>query len=250
MSRIANIVRVFLQKAADTLFSCRCLKCQAIFQRKGASEVHFLCPACWGSIRPMEGASCPICAAPFASIMATVESPHHICGTCREHRPAFSCAITPFAYQDPLAHVIQVFKYQKKNVLAIPLAQLLQEHLTLTEIDCVVAIPLHPKRLRAREFNQSLLLAREIAHYKDRPLMIDALQKEKDTTSQVGLSRKERQGNIKGAFKVVDVDLIRDLRVLLVDDVYTTGATLREGADILMRAGAREVVVCALARML
>ncbi|MDC4227357.1 MAG: phosphoribosyltransferase family protein [Candidatus Manganitrophus sp.] len=101
-------------------------------------------------------------------------------------------------------------------------------------------IPLHPTRLRTREFNQSLLLAQRIARFTQVPLLIDALNRSRDTLPQVGLSRKERAQNVRRAFHLSDPTPIKGKRILLVDDVYTTGATLREGSKILLKGGARE----------
>ncbi len=112
-----------------------------------------------------------------------------------------------------------------------------------------MAIPLHPARLRSREFNQSLLLARQIGMSLSLPYFIDAMIRTRKTPPQVGLSRKERDENIKGAFEVTQPNKIKEQRILLVDDVYTTGATLKEGAKTLMHAGAKEVFVATIARM-
>ncbi len=116
-------------------------------------------------------------------------------------------------------------------------------------VDRVVPIPLHPARLRLREFNQSLLLARAIAKRLGLPYSIDAMARIRETPPQVGLSRKERAANMKGVFAVTRINEIAGARILLVDDVYTTGATLREGAKALMATGAKAVTVVAVARM-
>jgi competence protein ComFC len=93
-------------------------------------------------------------------------------------------------------------------------------------------------------------LANQISRFLSLPLLIDAMSRVRETSPQVGLSRKERRENIRRAFSVTRPGSIEDQRILLIDDVYTTGATLREGAKTLMRAGAKEVVVAAVARML
>jgi ComF family protein len=133
--------------------------------------------------------------------------------------------------------------------LAIPLARLLLGDLERLQVDRVLAIPLHPKRLRSREFNQSLLLAEQLSRLLSLPLLIDVMRRDRETPPQVGLSKRERKKNIRRAFSVTAPRLIQNQRVLLIDDVYTTGATLREGAKSLISAGAKEVVVAAVARM-
>ncbi len=126
---------------------------------------------------------------------------------------------------------------------------LLVDELRPIGFDRVIAIPLHVRRLRSREFNQSLLLAKGIARYFNRPLLIDTLLRTKETLPQVGLTRKDRKKNVHHAFHVVKPDTVGGQRLLLIDDVYTTGATLREGAIALIKSGAKEVVVTTLCRM-
>ncbi len=127
---------------------------------------------------------------------------------------------------------------------------MLNEHLPQLDVDVVTAVPLHPNRLRTREFNQSLLLAQEISRLRKIPLSIDAMVRIRETTPQVGLHKKEREENLAGAFQVIRESEVRDRRILLIDDVYTTGATLKEAAKMLMRSGAKEVIVVTLARMM
>ncbi len=197
----------------------------------------------------LAGPACFVCGIPFVSDAATSHSPEHRCGECRENPPPFSKAVTPFLYQGALATAICQFKYQKKPHLAKPLVRLILGDLARLSIDCVMAIPLHPSRLRSREFNQSLLLARQIGIARSLPYLIEALIRTRETPPQVGLSRQERDENIKGAFQVTQQNEIKDRRILLIDDVYTTGATLKEGAKTLMQSGAKEVIVSAVARM-
>ena len=207
------------------------------------------CTTCSTQIIHLSGAICFVCGGPFVSDAATSHSPEHRCGECRENPPPYSKAITPLLYDGPLASAICQFKYQKKPHLARPLARLIIQDIDKTTVDCVMAIPLHPARLRSREFNQSLLLARQIGMSLSLPYFIDAMIRTRKTPPQVGLSRKERDENIKGAFEVTQPNKIKEQRILLVDDVYTTGATLKEGAKTLMHAGAKEVFVATIARM-
>ena len=248
----------FFQNLLDLLYPRSCLQCNASIENERSEDpeavpaqaIENFCASCWSGIRRLEGPRCPVCAVPFPSAAALLHSPDHHCGECREDPPDFSRAITPFAYEGALAKAIQAFKYDKQNRLAAPLARLLQSDLKAQEIDQVTAIPLHPRRLRSREFNQSLLLAKQLSRFLSLPLLIDAMSRVRETPPQVGLSKKERKRNIHQAFTVNDPALIQGRRILLIDDVYTTGATLREGAKTLIRAGAKEVVVAALARML
>ena len=213
----------------------------------GAEDV--FCGHCATAVVRLSGPVCFVCSVPFASDAATSHSPSHRCGECCENPPPFSKTITPFLYEGPLATAICQFKYQKKPHLAAPLAMLIMNDLARISVDYIMAIPLSPSRLRSREFNQSLLLAQHIGNTLSLPYFIDAMIRVRETPPQVGLSRKERDENIKGAFQVTQPDEIKNRRILLVDDVYTTGATLKEGAKVLMRAGAKEVIVATVARM-
>lgn len=119
-------------------------------------------------------------------------------------------------------------------------------NLEMPECDGIIPVPLSKSALRERGFNQSLLMARVISKKLKTPLYMDMLLKRKDTLPQVGLSAKERMKNLKGAFKTSGK--INNLRLFLLDDVMTTGATARECSKTLMSAGAKEVIVITLAR--
>jgi len=118
----------------------------------------------------------------------------------------------------------------------------------IRDYSLIIPVPLHPIRLRKRGFNQSVILARHIAHRFSLPLDFSALRRRVDTVPQVNLGKTERGKNIKGAFEVVCSEKIRDQKVLLVDDVYTTGSTVRECTRTLLRGRAKEVAVLTLAR--
>lgn len=248
MSGIADRWPRSLKRLLDSIYPRACAHCDVPLSDE-RSDLPY-CSGCWGTIRPLTGPHCPVCATPFSSPSALSHSPEHHCAECREDLPAFSLAFTPYAYEGILADAIQRFKYQRQTSLAAPLAGLIMERLTIVQFDRVTAIPLHPTRLRMREFNQSLLLAQRIARLIQVPLLIDALNRSRDTLPQVGLSRKERERNVRRAFHLSDPTPIKGRRILLIDDVYTTGATLREGAEILLKGGAKEVIVAAVARML
>jgi len=116
------------------------------------------------------------------------------------------------------------------------------------EVDLILPVPLHPSRLRAREFNQSLLLADRLGKYLMRPISTTALVRTVVTEPQTSLTRQERLRNLRRAFKVRDAEPFDGRRVLLIDDVFTTGTTLNECAKILRSAGAASVSALTLAR--
>ena len=119
---------------------------------------------------------------------------------------------------------------------------------TIADYSLIVPVPLHPKRLRERGFNQALILAREVSKRFSLPLEFLALERHKFTEPQVHLSKEQRLENVRGAFAVRKNKRIEGQRVILVDDVYTTGSTIKECAGTLMRSGAADVAVLTLAR--
>ncbi len=170
-------------------------------------------------------------------------------------------ARAPGVYCDTLMETIHVFKYKKKVELAQPLGTFLFLFYLHTwkkdKADIVVPVPLHWPRMRKRGFNQAYLLIRHWPKLLEKSgiegycfrLGRNVLVRTRKTISQVGLGRKERQKNIRNAFKVSDRSQIEGKQVLLVDDVYTTGSTIKECAKILLRTGAKRVDAITLARV-
>jgi ComF family protein len=198
-----------------------------------------ICSSCWSKINRFTGPSCALCALPFTSEYAAV------CGQCMKKRPPFSKVIFYGIYEGVLAEAINQLKFHDLRRLSKPMGTLLVD-LELPVIDGILPVPLSIKGLRERGFNQSLLMARVLSKSSQVPLFMDILWKKKETLPQIGLSRKERSTNLKKAFAVKGD--IRGLRLLLIDDVMTTGATVTECSNVLMKAGAQEVTVLTLAR--
>jgi competence protein ComFC len=123
-----------------------------------------------------------------------------------------------------------------------------EEFLARCDADTIVPVPLHPKRLRWRGFNQSVLLARQIGRIYSIPLDCFTLYRSKDTPPQTQLPEEDRRKNMRGAFALTPKASLEDKCFLLVDDVYTSGATVNECSRVLKRGGAREVFVLTLAR--
>jgi ComF family protein len=154
-----------------------------------------------------------------------------------------------YQYGGPAADAVMRLKYGQKPHIASHLSGVLVSLLDgVGEIDLVVPVPLHVRRLRRRGFNQSALLAAPVAASLGLPLETRAVLRVRDTDAQAGQSRAARCENIKGAFSVVRPSRLAGNRVLLVDDVVTTGTTAREIASVMLRAGAESIVVLAFAR--
>jgi ComF family protein len=213
------------------------------------------CPPCHARIARPQPPLCTICGAPFR----TRGGADHPCGRCLTRPPHFgrarACAIydardtvNASAGGDPLKSVLQRYKYNRDIGLAPLLGALLAQRAPLlaAEYDVIIPVPLHVSRLRWRGFNQAQLLAHPFAATG----AIDpySLARVRPTRPQVDLHESERRHNVAGAFRVVRPERIDGQRILLVDDVYTTGATVDECSHALRRAGADSVDVLVLAR--
>src|SRR6266496_4020378 len=158
----------------------------------------FFCRSCWASIRPIEDPLCPRCGRPFDSPLALAYSPGHLCGPCREKPPRFDRALSPYRYEGVLEQALRLFKYRRRDALATPLADLILVWANrLPPVDLVVPVPLHPRKLRGREFNQSLLLADRIARRLSLPLSFEHLVRTRDTQPQTELDRRDRTRNVR-----------------------------------------------------
>jgi ComF family protein len=211
--------------------------------------VLFFCRTCWSTVRPIAGPACPHCGLPFASDVTLTHSPDHLCQPCRERPPAFTRAWAGYFYEPPLQDAIHLFKYRGKVALAGTLGALFRESWKdRPEADLLMPVPLHPSRLRSREYNQALLLADELNRALRLPLSYDNLVRVRATPPQTELTRTERLTNLRRCFAVQRPDAVAGKRILLIDDVMTTGATVSECAKVLRKAGAAEVYIGVLAR--
>jgi len=161
--------------------------------------------------------------------------------------PPFRYARSYGIYEGGLEEAIKQLKYHGIKRLASPLSELLLKT-SLPDVDAIIPVPLHGKRLRERGFNQSALIAKGISKRLHRPLLINTLIRTRYTTPQVNLTAREREKNIKGAFSVIDGEDIQGKDIMLIDDVFTTGATVRECSKVLRKAGAGNIYVITLAR--
>ncbi|HZP82613.1 MAG TPA: ComF family protein [Chthonomonadaceae bacterium] len=211
-----------------------------------------LCLACQREIAPISPPFCDRCGVPVAA-------EESVCRLCAEGpEPPFAWSQTLGAYQGTLRRAIHRLKYDGKAALAEPLGRLLAESLDKTPtplltaahpaFDVVVPVPLHPARLRQRGFNQAERIGRVLARERGWRLDADGLRRTRYTRSQTNLSPTERAANVKGAFVAREPHRFAGQSVLLVDDVLTTTATMRECAHISREAGASRICLVALAQ--
>lgn len=222
-------------KIARLLPAQPCVLCGA------ESHAGLCCAACSADLPRLAAQHCPVCALP---------SPDGgVCGECLQQQPPFEHTVAAFTYSFPLDKLIQALKFREHLILVDFFADALAQLVTI-RADCIVALPLHPDRLRERGFNQSLLLARRIARQLDIPLLANACTRVRNTPPQSSLPWKERDKNMRQAFNCAADAGVNGKHVAIVDDVMTTGASTGELARALKQAGASEVSVWVVARTL
>ena len=230
---------------ADVIFPPRCITCGLILEEHGPLP---FCPQCTAGIRFIRSPLCIRCGIPFPPI----EGEDHLCGECLVTQRPFAVARAVGLYEDTLLTAIHLFKYRRRigigKVLGSIMADFAGGIWDMRVFSVIMPVPLHRKRLRERGFNQAVILARKIAKRFALPLDFLTLRREVFTESQVGLGREERSVNVRGAFTVRKPERTAGKRILLVDDVYTTGSTLAECARTLLNAEADSVAILTLAR--
>jgi ComF family protein len=227
--------RARLAALVETLYPVTCLRCGTPV----TGHIR-LCDACWPELPWLGSDRCPRCG------RAGVD-PAVPCGRCQQRPPAFSAVHAPLAYAEPVPDWVQGLKYHQRLGLAPTLAALAGAGLAAEGFDLLVPVPLHRTRLARRGFNQAQLLCRELGKRHGLPVRPTALRRERDTRPQVGLADRRRGANVRGAFSARP-ERVRGQRILLIDDVVTTGATADAAAEALRAAGASRVVVVAVAR--
>ncbi len=259
-----RIIKIFL----GAVFPSKCLVCGCFFHREETRGCRvpdcsfsdlmcdFMCTVCRADISLVRSPKCPICGFPFESR----EGEDHECATCIFKPPAFGKARAFGCYKGSLRAAIHLLKYHGKTYLAAPLGLLLfQEFLSNwkpAEVESIIPVPLHRKRLGKRGFNQTFQLVKKWPEYLEEtigaPRLVtiesELLIRKKRTKSQVGMTRKERRANTRGVFGVRSPNLVEGRKILLIDDVFTTGATVDECAKTLLRHGAANVDVLTLAQ--
>lgn len=212
----------------------RCLLCGA------AATDLALCTACAGDLPLLDPQQCPVCALPTPGSQT--------CGACLKDPPHFDATRALYRYDFPLDRLLQSYKYGQRLIVASLFETTLQQAPADTGFDAVIAVPSAPAHLRLRGFNPALELARPLARTLGLPLLLNAVSRPHDAPAQAGLPWKERRKNIRNAFEC-HADL-SGRRILVVDDVMTTGATLNELARMLKRHGAAHVENQVVARAL
>jgi ComF family protein len=245
MGIIARRIHGWAGWPAQLLFPPVCIGCRRLVGAPGT-----LCGECWPRLRFLEKPWCEVMGTPFSHDMGD----GFLSAEAIANPPLFRRARAAVSYEDVARRIVAGLKYADRTELAPWMARWMARAGTelIADADIIVPVPLHRRRFLTRRFNQSAELARALSRVSGLPFAPDAVRRVKQTRQQVGLGAREREDNVRGAFRVPpEAEIkVRGRQVLLIDDVYTTGATVSAVARVLRRGGAEAVDVLTFARVL
>lgn len=232
--------------AVDLVFPRNCTLCSSALDEAQAGVI---CRGCLAGARVIEPPFCGRCGLPFDGAPSAIER----CGHCHDRAFAFDRAVAACRAAGPVREAIHRFKYQRQMYFAGHLAEWIVgaawRWIDWSEVDLVVPVPLHPRKQRQREFNQAVVLARAVGQATGCAVADGVLRRRRDTATQTHLTAPDRAKNLKGAFGAgARIGLASGQRVVLVDDVFTTGATLDGCAKVLRDGGAETITALTVAR--
>ena len=235
----------WLKRAVDLVYPRNCRFCSGPVADADRAAI---CAACLRTVKWIEPPFCGQCALPFAG---KIDKPF-VCGYCGKLKFHFSRAVAACRAEGIVRDSIHRFKYNREMYYGPHLAEWLvtaaRRWIVWRDVDVIVPVPLYPRKKREREFNQAEYLARALSREGGIPLDTGRLRRVKETVTQTRLDAKARADNLRGAFAVRGGDVFANKRVALVDDVFTTGATMDSCARVLRDAGAADVMAVAVAR--
>lgn len=226
----------------DACFPPHCAACDVQVGAQGN-----LCGACFAQLRQIARPYCECCGMPFPHAMDT-----GVCAACAAGAPVYAKARAAWVYNDTSGALVRRLKFQDRSSMLVRYAEAMMRagQDVLEGADIVVPVPLHWRRLMWRRYNQSALLAFALGRKVGLPVDATHLRRIRHTVPQTQLRGEQRRRNVRGAFVVRDAAWVQQKRVVLVDDVLTTGATVEACVQALLAAGAVEVRVLTLARTL
>jgi len=232
-----------LKASVDLFLPPACLLCGQRLQ--GSTMEPDFCDACMAGVTPLGPAHCCLCAQPFADATSS-----HLCGTCLKLPRSFTRVHAACRYRGSIKDAVHRLKHRNQLALAKPLGLILGKTVSNSgpgdPIDYIVPVPLHPHRLRQRGYNQALEIARPLSRQLGLPIEARLLQRSRKTPPQQGLPADQRSRNLRNAFSLAGQ--VTGARILLVDDIMTTGETVRECCRTLLQGGAEEIQVAVVGR--
>lgn len=233
-----------LKASVDLLLPPVCLLCG--LRLHDAADSGGFCAACMAGIAPLGAACCCLCARPFAGATAS-----HLCGSCLQRPPGFTMVHAAGRYHGSIKDAVHRLKHCSQLALARPLGRILGEVVAGAaaggRFDMIVPVPLHRHRLRTRGYNQAVEIARPLSRQLGLPIQAGLWQPSRRTPQQQGLSADQRSRNLRQAFTLARQ--VTEARILLVDDIMTTGETVRECCRMLAQGGAEEIQVAVVGRV-
>ena len=231
-------LKMLWNKILELLIPPACLVCG----NRIDDRYQVICPDCEAKLYLIGEGTCPVCGS---------ENKELPCEVCAEGNFAFDSAISVFRYSGPVRDLIHILKYNgyssPAGYFALPIAELIESKPVLKNYDYICAVPLHRVRKRERGYNQSDLIAYSVAKLIDMPYF-NPVKRRINTLSQTLLSRDHRIKNLAGAIQVKNKNLVAGKKIILIDDVFTTGSTLNEIAKTLRSAGADKICAITVAR--
>lgn len=223
----------------------KCAACEIIIESDS-----LLCGPCYREIKIISEPHCNLCGTPFEFNVEGITE----CAVCMAEPPIYNKARALFVYDEKSSKIVTGFKYSDKTHVSDDLAKMFVNFNKeiFDEVDFIISVPMHPLRLVKRRYNQAALLANSVAKIAKKKVFHDILIRTKNTPPQASLSKKERKRNLAGAFEIKKKHLsfLKGKKVLIIDDVITTGSTVNACAKILKKAGAAKVFVLSIAKTL
>jgi len=235
LSSSTNTAHNFLKTVLEIIYPVHCGAC--------GDKGDVLCKKCIDSLRMVDDeTTCPVCGRWLGK--------RAVCGECIQKKRGFWEGYYGFYFENRLRDAMHAFKFEGRKDVGKHLVYLIKEKIISFSgsFECIIPIPVTEKRLKERGFNQSYIIGEEISKITGKPVCHSVLYKIRDTMDQYSLHRDERKKNIKGAFTVKNGYEIKAKKVLLVDDLFTTGYTAKEASVVLLKAGAGSTLFFALAR--
>jgi ComF family protein len=240
-----SVLATIVARLGHLIYPRRCLECGEDLDSEDGG------PLCANHRRDVVLVEDPFCERCGQKMFAAATG-ELLCAECRTTTPHFDRAFSATIYNDVMKSLVHAYKYGMRQYLAAALARWMIEfahrQIDAGSLDAIVPVPLHWRRFQYRGFNQAIALARPLGREFRLPIVRHVLRRRRHTVPQVNLRPEERRKNIKGAFGVRRAERIEGKCLLLVDDVYTTGATINECARVLKSAGAASVVAFTLTR--
>ncbi|MDI6785643.1 MAG: ComF family protein [bacterium] len=237
---LSKLLNNFYNKLLDFLFPSYCEICNQRLQNE-----KYICQKCLKKVKYINSNTCSLCGKEFNLPVSS------LCKDCKNNKRYFKEARAIGRYEGVLKDYIHLLKYCNKPYLKVLFPDIVKDYakwIKNYQFDYIMPIPLHPKKLRKRGYNQAELFAKylskayKIEYYKDN------LTRKKETLPQINLDKKERLRNVKSSFIVKYKEKVKDKSILLIDDVYTTGATVNECSKELKESGVKKIIVLTLAR--